>query len=57
MTEMYHATDALLAPAKLTPPPCMLVRRVREGHAPMNTASTTYSCGYVRRAGAVPVSA
>lgn len=35
----------------------MLVRRVREGHAPMNTASTTYSCGYVRRAGAVPVSA
>ena len=35
----------------------LLVRWVREGHAAMNTASTTHPCGCLRPAGAVPVSA
>jgi hypothetical protein len=68
VTEKHHATHALLAPATLTPPPCIEVgataqprpvldRWVREGHAPMNTASTTHPCGCLRPpADAAPIS-
>ncbi|GGU52943.1 hypothetical protein GCM10010211_16910 [Streptomyces albospinus] len=51
VTEKHHATHALLAPAVLAPPPCREVgataqprpvrdRWIRDGHAPMNRAST-----------------